>query len=176
MPVLTKTYQINEIQQLIDLNQDSTNFKLNFTCESIKPNIKYQILVISQSELDNPNSKNLQFKDVVGQMGGDLVVDKNIYQNYFLILKSQTPCEVNVTINKEEIQPAIPKKSIVDKKETYSKENKKSFLTSSTFLWIIVGVVALILIYFIFFTDEKKTCNVHTPQHTPQSTKKLQIK
>ena len=178
MPVLVKNYQINRIQQLIDLNQDSTNFKLNFTCESTNPKDKYQAIVISQSELDN--STNLDFKDVTKEIGGDLVVDKNIYQNYFLILKSEMPCEIKVTINKEEIPPNTTIQPVSpNKKETFNLNNskKKTFLSSSTFLWIVVGVIALVLIYFIFFTEEKsKTPQLHTPRfhmsqqlHTPQS-------
>lgn len=170
MSALVKTLKISNIQQLIDLNQDSTNFKLKFHCESVKPNQKFQVVVINQSELDN--SPNLKFRDAVGEIGGDLVVDKNIYQNYFLILKAENPCDVKITINKDEIQPRVPVENIT--KETYPAPNPKnnSFFTSRTFLWIVVGIVALVLIYFIFFTKEKTNSPtsqalIHTPTHTP---------
>ena len=64
MPKITKTYNINSIQQLIDLNQDSKNFKLTFECKSHNVNDKYEILVLNQSQLDTEDANNLPLKQV----------------------------------------------------------------------------------------------------------------
>jgi hypothetical protein len=69
-------------------------------------------LVVDQSTLDN--NPNLEFKRAnEGSMSGNIISDKNIYQNYFLCLKSETPCEVDVTIDKKEISPNLQEPSQV---------------------------------------------------------------
>ena len=83
MTKITKTYNINSIQQLIDLNQDSKNFKLTFNCKSHDVNDKYEILVLSQSQLDTEDANNLPFKQVSHTISGDIKADQDIY---FMVL------------------------------------------------------------------------------------------
>jgi len=157
MPEITKTYDINSIQQLIDLNQDSKNFKLTFKCKAHAPSDEYSILVLNQSQLDTQDANQLPFKVVKGQITGDITADNDIYQNYFMVIKSDRKCKVDVTINKTEIEPKKPPIP-----PTYSppppkkKKKKKSFLQSSLFLWLVVGTIAFVLLYFIFFTKTKE--------------------
>lgn len=91
-------------KQLIDLNGASTNFDLTFTATSAE-NAEFHALVVDQNTLDKIPHENLEFKRASGSISGNIVSDKNIYQNYFLCLKSDKPCDVEVVINKKEIQP-----------------------------------------------------------------------
>ena len=157
MPQITKTYNINSIQQLIDLNQDSKNFKLTFKCKSHDPSDEYSILVLNQSQLDSQDANQLPFKIVKSEISGNITANDDIYQNYFMVIKSNKKCNVDITIDKTEIEP---KKKIQENFPTKSphveKKKKKSFLQSSLFLWLVVGTVACVLLYFIFFTKTKE--------------------
>lgn len=99
---MKKTYSLNSHKQLVDLNGDTTNFDLTFTATS-KDGSAFEVLVVDQTTLDN--TPNLEYKRANGTISGNIVSDKNVYQNYFLILKSDKPCDVEVDINKREIAP-----------------------------------------------------------------------
>jgi hypothetical protein len=94
-------------KHLIDLNGASTNFDLTFTATSPE-NSDFHALVIDQKTLDTVPHDSLEFKKANGSISGNIVSDKNVYQNYFLCLKSDKPCQVEVSINKKEIQPKLP--------------------------------------------------------------------
>jgi len=105
MSTISNTYKINNVKQLIDLNGDIKNFMLKFEVQSTNPNDEFDILVVDQTTLD-ADSK-IEYKHVAGYISGEILADKNVYQNYFLIIKSETPCECVVTINIKEILPNI---------------------------------------------------------------------
>ena len=109
MSQITKTYNINSIQQLIDLNGDSKNFKLKFHCKSHGSNDKYDILVLNQSQLDSQDANQLPYKHVIHEISGNITADKSFYQNYYLICKSDKECMVDITINKEELPEILLK-------------------------------------------------------------------
>jgi hypothetical protein len=98
-----QTYLVNNTRRLIDLNGKSTNFTLTFTCTS-KNNLPFEILVVDQKTLDkNPN---IPYKEATnGIISGNIVADKNVYQNYFLVIKAKKQCQVVVKTVKKEIQP-----------------------------------------------------------------------
>lgn len=95
-------YQIDNIKKLIDLNGELVNFELVFKLNS-KENAEYDAVVVDQTTLD---SGELEYKKVRGSLAGKVVSDKNVYQNYFLILKSDKPCSVDVEIDIKEIPPS----------------------------------------------------------------------
>jgi len=174
MPQLKKTYNINTTQQLIDLNQDSKNFKLTFECKSLDPSDKYQILVLSQSQLDTQDSNNLPYKQVSHFISGNITSDQDIYQNYFLIIRSDKNCKVEVTIDKTDIEPnikndvSLPVSNKTNKTNKTNKQipKKKSFLRSSLFLWIIITIIGGVLLYFIFFTKTDNLKNSSVIEHS----------
>ena len=122
MPQITKTYNINSIQQLIDLNQDSKNFKLTFKCKSHNPSDEYSILVLNQSQLDSQDANQLPFKIVKGEISGNITANDDLYQNYFMVIKSNKKCNVDITIDKTEIEP---EKKIQENFPTKSPQPKK---------------------------------------------------
>lgn len=144
----TKKLKLGKIMQLIDLNGDSTNFDISFTvtCEDDTP---YNILVVDQTTLDN--TPELQYKEVKNSMSGKIIADKNVYQNYFLILKSDTECFVDVDIKKH-VLPITPNGPIDPKIEgthhnTSNRERLKNTKSSSKFIsWKKIGLIALVVI------------------------------
>ena len=98
-----QTYKLGKIKQLIDLNGDSINFDISFSVKC-KDSTPFNLLVVDQETLDN---EDLVYKDAKHSISGNIVADKNIYQNHFLILKSDTPCDVEVEIKKIDL-PETP--------------------------------------------------------------------
>lgn len=98
-----KTVNATSRQQLVDLNGETTNFDLTFTAKSTTGS-EFDVLVVDQATLDS--NPTLDFKRTNGgAISGNIVSDKDTYQNYFLCIKADNPTEVNVTINKREIPP-----------------------------------------------------------------------
>ena len=100
MPTSKKTYTLGPMKQLIDLNGDITNFDLTFTVTS-QDGSPFELLVVDQTTLDS--NPSLEYKNAEGTMSGNIVSDKGVYQNYFLILKSDTENKCDVTIEIEKI-------------------------------------------------------------------------
>ena len=100
-----KTYSVSKVKQLIDLNGDSVNFEINFKVSSHNKE-PFEILVVDQATLDS--DPNLQYKSVTdGLISGKVRKDKNVYQNHFIILKANNPCECDVEIQKTELPEFI---------------------------------------------------------------------
>jgi len=158
-------YHINERHQLIDLNKDLTNFKLKFECES---DDEYRVYVANQGELDTKNMNELPMKVVKGKINGNIVADKNVYQNYFLILQSLKPAVVTVKIDLEAIniletpplspQPTTTTENFAPKEEPV----KKSTNYINLFLWI--GILALVIFILYIFLFKKPLNNNNIEQ------------
>ena len=100
-----KTYSVSKVKQLIDLNGDSVNFEVSFKVSSHNKE-PFEILVVDQATLDS--DPNLQYKSVTnGIISGKVRKDKNVYQNHFIILKSNNPCECDVEIQMTELPEFI---------------------------------------------------------------------
>ena len=165
MPIIKNTYKIGKLQQLIDLNQDITNFKAEFkvSCKTDKP---FMMLVTSQSQLDDPNVNNLEFKEVKGYIGGNIIADKNIFQNYFVVLKSDDDQEVELEVILEPLPDNIPQQQQHQQQQQPQPQHpsqqtsniikppepqpRKNFLKSKYFIWILVGVAVLALLYLLY--------------------------
>ena len=136
-----KTYVLNKVKQLIDLNGDSINFELSFnvTCHDDKP---FKVLVVDQTTLDN--SEELNYKEIKNSISGNIIADKNVYQNYFLILKSENTCKVDVELTKKELplkpvltEPSPPNPPII---------RKMISPPSQSFNWQKIGLIVIIVI------------------------------
>lgn len=108
-----KSITIDTIKQLIDINGDSTNFKADFTVAA--PNgDNFKLVVADQNTLDD--GSELQYQDVKGSLSGTVTHDKNLYQNYYLVLKADHAVPVTVDINFEE----LPLKNLEYQPKAYS--------------------------------------------------------
>jgi hypothetical protein len=182
----TETYKLGKMKQLIDLNGDVTNFDLTFNVTS-KDGSEFEALVVDQATLDN--NPNIEYKKAPGTISGNIVADKNVYQNYFLLLKSENPCDCTVTTEMKSIQPnpnfikeqhkhntpttSEPKKLNEKPPSIASKVDFKKIL-------IVLAIIGLaVFVYFKFFKkksdskdgkieDEK---NAESAFDTPKSSK-----
>lgn len=149
MTSIKKSYNVNKTKQLIDLNGDTTNFNIKFSVVS-KNGAPFDIVVADQTTLDN--SAELDYKKANnGEMSGELKQDKNVYQNYFLVLKADQPCQCEVEIIKEEIPANIPP---IEPK-VQNPINSQSTGINWTF-WLIIGVVVIGGGVFYFLHYKKK--------------------
>jgi hypothetical protein len=95
------TLSLNNIKQLVDLNSDTINFDIAFTITS-KNREPFDMLVVDQTTLDN--NPSLEYKKVEnGVISGSVRNDKNVYQNFFLLLKADNPCDCSIEIKKTEL-------------------------------------------------------------------------
>lgn len=154
----TMLYTLNKTKQLIDLNGDSTNFRLNFRATS-KDGKPFFALVADQTTLDtNPS---LEYKEVkTGEISGEVSSLKNIFQNFFLVLKADDLVECTVQINKEELPittPPAPVRAIIEPKKT-------DWVKIALIIGVVVGGGLLIMYYF------KKAKNSKTEKKTNSAT------
>ena len=138
------TYNLTPQNQLIDLNGDLVNFDLTFSAVS-KDGIPFNAVVVDQQTLDtNPQLDHKLAEN--GSIGGNIITDKNQYQNFFLVLKAhEQPCEVEVTIDKKSIEPNIPAPQLPTQMEQ-SKPN----LSSNIWKWVLI-VLAIGLFVFLLW-------------------------
>lgn len=143
-----RNYSIHDRQQLIGINGDIVNFKAMFkvTCAS---NEEFEMIVANQSKLDS--DEDLNFQRVKKEISGSITADNNVYENYYIVLKSQTPMEVNVEVN---IEP-LP-----------FNHNKQISLSNNTLLnWktiLVIGGVVVIsgaIIYYLYFYQSEPSKN-----------------
>jgi hypothetical protein len=142
-----KIVKIGQKQQLFDLNGQLTNFDLNFTVKSLQ-NKDFYVLVVDQTTLDNDT--NLHFRKTEnGYIGGNIVNDKNVYQNYFLCLRSDfDDHDVEIFVEKKEIPPKKEENYIQPSAETVKENyNNNKLSVKSCFLnWKIILIIVLVLL------------------------------
>lgn len=100
----TKTYQVDKHKQLIPLNGSMANFSCFFEVKS-KDNKPFNVTIVEQGEI-----KPKQYKLVDnGYINGQIESDGQL-KSYFLVLKSQQPCEcdVRVVVKPKEVNDAQP--------------------------------------------------------------------
>ena len=157
MTNIMTTYNLNNIKQLIDLNKDKINFELEFQIESVDGKT-FEALVVTQEMLDS--EEPIIYQKAEGFISGKIVSDKNIYQNYFLLLKSSEPVECKVLVNIKDIPPNIdnfrqqmPREEILNQKikPIIKKSAKKSWFTMKNLIFLGLIMLAIFLIWYFYF-------------------------
>ena len=109
-----KKIKLTSIKQLIDLNGDKVNFDLNVQVSS-ENKANFEALVVTQKMLDS--EKELVYKKVEdGVMSINISNDKDVYENYLLLLKSDKPVNCEIKIDIKDI-PYNPEHEIKRKNE-----------------------------------------------------------
>lgn len=156
----TKTYNLTPMKQLIDLNGDLVNFDLTFTATT-KDGSPFDILVVDQTTLDS--NPVLDYKKANGTMSGNIIADKGVYQNYFLILKSDNPSECDVTIDIKE----IPKREQIQNFQHPLQNINQLKKPTTRINWFIVLVVIIAcLLLFYYFYGNKKSNDINLEKST----------
>jgi hypothetical protein len=101
MSKTVNTYKLSSIKISADLNQDSTNFSLSFVVKSLDDK-EFFVTVVNQTDLDN-NGKLQFYESTDGVIEGTLNEQNNLFQNHYLVMKANKPCDVEVTIIKEDL-------------------------------------------------------------------------
>jgi hypothetical protein len=171
MTIQSRKYKINNIKQLVDLNGASTNFKLEFKVTCLEKDKEFDCVVIDQTTLDS--GETLPYKRVKGSLSGNFKIDNNIYQSYYLILKSDTECEVEVEINFEELPKNVPTLPPAPKENLTLDEspsiNWKKIL-------IIVGIIAIIGLVIWIYLSKNPGFNPFSGSNTVSSFPSLPVK
>lgn len=155
----TKTYQIDKHKQLIPLNGSTVNFSCFFEVKS-KDKKPFNITIVEQGEI-----KPKQYKLVDdGYINGQIESDGQL-KSYYLVLKSQQPCdcdvrivlkpkEVNEPSNQPQppLQPSSPVQSQSNHQNTIPPQNMTIQTKESYFqMKYIIGIsVALIIVYLLY--------------------------
>ena len=155
--MLTKKIILTRIQQLVDLNDDTKNFELAFTAKS-KNKEPFQMVIVDQDTLDNTPA--LEYKYVNnGIISGNIKNDNDKYKNFYVCLKSEKTCEVEITIDKKEIEPKAQQEKKLNKytEKGSTKEVVKESNNNSTFKFLMYIVIICIIAGIIFFFNWKKS-------------------
>jgi len=147
--ITSKLYSVSTIKQLIDINGELSNFKVNFKVVS-KEGLPFEMLIINQSTLDTVEQP--EFKMVSdGEISGEVVSDKNVYQNYFLILRASEPVDVIVDLEVTPLSEYIqPYSEEVETQVDVETSSSPSLLASFDKRWLIALCVAMILFYYYY--------------------------
>jgi hypothetical protein len=164
---MSKLVNVNNIPQLIDLNEDLVNFKLDFKVFSDNKSV-FKAIVASQQKLDSGES--LDFKTVDnGTISGSIISDKGVKQNYYLVLKADTPTKCTVELNLKEIplNPDIIKEKYINKLPIEKEKNNQSinfkeFLNTKTIICTLV-ILGVIIFYYVFYLRKSGTTTIDTP-------------
>jgi hypothetical protein len=168
--MIKQSYPLTVRPQLIDLNKDSVNFKLEFNVIAQNPENEFFAIVLTQDQLDSVDLNKIEMKNAKGKISGNITANNDKYKNYFLILKKsdQIPdFDVDVSINLEEIDPNLTtlnnppdSSSIQDTSksgnENLSIENQPSTACSTipfykkTWFWIMIFIIGALLVLFYY--------------------------
>jgi len=177
-----KTYNLSTIKTLIDLNGDSINFEATFKIVS-KNKQPFYILVIDQTGLDNNPNPEYQVADK-GEISGTIKQDKNVYQNFFILLKADKPCECDVLIEKRELPKnnnlalpqavlppgGLPPGGLPHGGQAPSQNNTTEEKSSFSLFKILFIIGAILVIAYLFYLYSKKDSK-HVENTVPKNVK-----
>lgn len=127
----SQIYPLTKRPQLIDLNGESVNFRLEFQVKAIKPENEFQAIVLTQDQLDSVDLNKIEMKQAKGKINGNITANNNKYQNYFLVLKKKEEFpdhEVEVDIHIDQ----IPEQQLSMENENFTSRPQESFQVSAT--------------------------------------------
>lgn len=142
-----QTYSVNDIKQLIDLNGDSTNFECNFKIISQNKE-PFFMVVVDQTTLDTTPELEYQYADK-GEISGTLSQNENVYQNFFIVLRSDKPCMCEVEIDKKVLPMKIIPKPIQEIKS----------IDYKNFFYIGIAIIAICVVLYFGYNYFKKKNN-----------------
>ena len=143
--MIEKNITLGPIKQLIDVNDSLKNFIADFTIECEN---EFDIVVVNQTILDDEDS--IEYKHITtGTMSGRIVQDKNIFEHFFILIKSDIPSKAKIYINIEELN--MPKDIPKDvPKESRLKNIKKNDDKRLYMMGIGIVIVASLFFYIVY--------------------------
>ena len=176
----TTVYNLNSIKQLIDLNGDRINFELQFKIDSTDGS-PFDVLIVTQEMLDS--GQELIYQKADGSIGGNIVADQGLYQNYLLLLKSDSPTEVTVYTQIKDLPMSQPQQQEVQQQEVQQQEvqqqkfqqqqfqqqrpqqhspinKRKNKINWSNIILIAIGIILLAIVCWMFYKYFTKDKNI----------------
>jgi hypothetical protein len=100
LETLENEYSMNvgKRPKLYDLNKNYTNFEIEFMVQAENPTASFFIYILPQDQLDKTDVKDLPMKAVEGRISGKVSNNNDVYQNYFIILRSDSEEDIRVSI------------------------------------------------------------------------------
>jgi hypothetical protein len=153
----SNTIELSTRHQLVDLNKNLVNFKLDF--QVISPENKdFYTIILNQNEIDSyENMDMMEMKKAPGKISGTIIADNNEYKNYFIILKSDEPHKVDVITTIEEIPPKEEESDLLLNSKSMEEEAEaEPPFYKTRGCWILILLIGLLVIYYFKSSIFKK--------------------
>lgn len=150
----TTTLELSPRHQLVDLNKKLVNFKLDFNVVSLNDK-EFEAVVMNQTDINKyDNLDIIEMKTAPKKISGNIIADNNTYENYFLILRSNDPQNVEIKTIVEEIPPR--------QEEPFVEEENSTVAKSSPFYktrgcWALIAIAVILLGFYLKDHFFKKT-------------------
>jgi hypothetical protein len=150
----TTTLELSPRHQLVDLNKKLVNFKLDFNVVSLNDK-EFEAVVMNQTDINKyDNLDTIEMKTAPKKISGNIIADNNTYENYFLILRSNDPQNVEIKTIVEEIPPR--------QEEPFVEEENSTVAKSSPFYktrgcWALIAIAVILLGFYLKDHFFKKT-------------------
>lgn len=139
-------YTLSNTIQLVDINHNIPNFKAQFMISS-QSNTPFEAVVVNQDQVDN-NDFEFQNSSESGTFGGEIVLDGEEHDSYYIAMKSNEENIVNVNIQLDPLE-------VVDTSES----------TYSTVVKVLIGaLLAIGIIGIVYAFNSKGQTQVHATQ------------
>lgn len=157
-------YPLTKRPQLIDLNGENVNFKLDFTVQSLDPTNEFNAIVLTQDQLDTMDLNKIEMKSAKGKISGNILANNDKYKNYFLVLKrkendASPDFQVEVNIDIQSVSPATssnnapiaftPKESITTSNESSATTNECDVpFYKKVWFWVFLFIIVSLFVFF----------------------------
>ncbi len=172
---MKNTYSLSKTKKMISINDETINFNASFSITSTK-NIPFQCIIANQHILDTTDPSDLRYETFTST-SGEVIVNNNVYQHWYIILKSAEPNEVEITIDFEklpdyipQIQPSTPSSPPPSVKTdrsvvlTNNKDTNSNNSNNNNIQYILYLIILVIIAYFVYKTfSSEKSSSLPTP-------------
>jgi hypothetical protein len=146
MTTRTETYNLSNSTEMVDINSDIENFIAKFHAKS-RNGQDFKFIVIEET----PKTDELEYNTTVnGEMEGEIKAEYNNYKNYFLLLKSDQPCEVDIVINIQKLdKKTLPSQQI---------QTVKTDIAPKKNMFAVLGLISILFLVggYFYVTHGKK--------------------
>lgn len=149
-------YNLTPQKQLIDINEDAINFEAIVEVSSVN-NKPFEGLVVSQKQLDS--NPNLEFKaSENGQFYVEIFENNGVFDNWYLVLRSNKDAEVKVSIQRKELPPLVEEVPNAAPELSQVATPKDTLITSqppkksSWKKWVILAIIIIggIVLWYLY--------------------------
>ncbi len=172
---MEKKLVLNEKQQMVDLNEDLVNFRLNLKVTPQKKG-EYQAASVKQTDLD---SGNVNYQTFSKPFAAKIENTDNVYQNHFLCLKSNTNQECLIQVERQALERTPdpePEPQFAAPVEQQPPQMQMPVTKSTSGIFSMKNIILMLVvlgigvgIYFMWFSGGAKSKNSCTVTEMPAS-------